>query len=51
MPNEDGTGPAGKGPKTGKQMGKCKGAKPVAGMGPCGRGLGRGRRFRRPAED
>jgi len=39
MPNRDGTGPRGKGPKTGRQKGKCKGAKPVKN----GRGLGRGR--------
>jgi len=42
MPNQDGTGPEGKGPKTGRQMGKCKDAKPIAGRG-LGRGLGRGR--------
>ena len=44
MSNQDGTGPEGKGPKTGRQMGKCKGAKPIAGrrLG-LGRGLGRGR--------
>ena len=43
MPNKDKTGPEGKGPKTGRQMGKCKGAKPQAGkrLG-LGRGLGRG---------
>ena len=48
MPNRDGTGPEGKGPKTGRQMGDCEGAKPVAGrrLG-LGRGLGRGRGFRR----
>ncbi len=28
MPNKDGTGPEGKGPKTGRQKGNCKGAKP-----------------------
>ena len=28
MPNKDGTGPEGKGPKTGRQQGKCKDAKP-----------------------
>jgi len=46
MPNKDGTGPEGKGPKTGRQMGPCEDTKPVAGrqMGPCGQGLGRGRR-------
>ena len=44
MPRFDKTGPEGKGPKTGRQMGKCKGAKPIAGrrLG-LGRGLGRGR--------
>ena len=26
MPNRDGTGPEGKGPKTGRQAGKCEGA-------------------------
>ena len=41
MPNRDGTGPEGKGPKTGRQMGDCKNAKPIVGrgLGPCGRGL------------
>ena len=39
MPNKDGTGPEGKGPRTGRQMGKCKGAKPIAGRR-VGRGLG-----------
>ena len=52
MPNFDGTGPEGKGPKTGRQMGKCEGAK---GTGPArriqrgagaGRRMGRGRRGR-----
>ena len=45
MPNRDGTGPEGKGPRTGRQMGNCKDAKPVAGrgLGPRGAGLGRGR--------
>jgi predicted DNA-binding protein (UPF0251 family) len=43
MPNNDGTGPEGKGPKTGRQMGKCEGAKP-AGSGARGRrGAGNGR--------
>jgi len=36
MPNRDGTGPEGKGPKTGRQMGNCKDTLPK-------RGLGRGR--------
>jgi hypothetical protein len=42
MPNRDGTGPEGKGPKTGRQMGDCDGAEPVGGRG-FGRGIGRGR--------
>ena len=48
MPNRDKTGPEGKGPKTGRQMGNCKGAKPTAGRNsrPRGRGLGRGKGFR-----
>ena len=48
MPNKDGTGPEGKGPKTGRQLGDCEGAEPVIrrGCGPCRRGLGRGRGFR-----
>ena len=50
MPNRDGTGPEGKGPRTGRQMGDCEGAEPVAGrgrgLGPRGSGRGRGRRFR-----
>ena len=43
MPNEDGTGPEGKGAKTGRQMGKCKGAKPRTRRPGLGRGLGSGR--------
>ena len=35
MPGQDGTGPQGQGPMTGR------------GLGPCGRGLGRGRGFGR----
>lgn len=42
MPNQDGKGPNGEGPKTGRQMGKCEGAKKEAGQGR-GRGAGRGR--------
>jgi hypothetical protein len=45
MPNKDGTGPEGKGPKTGRQMGDCEGAEPVANTEKApvrGRGLGRG---------
>ena len=48
MPNKDGTGPEGKGSKTGRQMGNCEGAKPAGrGLGPCGSGMrrGLGRRF------
>ena len=41
MPRMDGTGPRGKGPKTGLQLGRCIGAKPVHGLPR--RGLGRGR--------
>ena len=33
MPRKDGTGPKGKGSKTGRQMGKCSGAKPSASCG------------------
>jgi hypothetical protein len=29
MPNKDGTGKAGKGPKSGGQRGNCQGAKPT----------------------
>lgn len=43
MPNKDGTGPEGLGPKTGRQLGNCKEASPVEGRGfGRGRGLGRG---------
>lgn len=52
MPNQDGTGPQGKGPLTGRRMGTCEDAEPLQqrglgqgrGFGP---GLGRGRRCRR----
>ena len=37
MPNFDGKGPDGKGPLTGRKLGKCGGATPSA------RGVGRGR--------
>lgn len=40
MPNRDGTGPDGKGKKTGRQMGNCEGAEPT-GRNPRGRGLRR----------
>ena len=42
MPRRDGTGPAGKGAKTGGQRGSCKGATPRR-RPKDGRGLGRGR--------
>ncbi len=41
MPNRDGTGPLGKGPKTGRQMGPCKDADPNNATFN-GRGMGRG---------
>ncbi len=43
MPNKDGTGPNGKGPLTGRKLGKCEGAEPQGFGRGCGRG--RGRRF------
>jgi len=49
MPNRDGKGPDGKGPRTGRQMGDCEDAEPVVGRGRgcgAGRGQGRGRRVR-----
>lgn len=57
MPNRDGTGPEGKGPRTGRGLGDCEPSENEGnanaesnvprgrGLGPCGRGLGRGRRF------
>lgn len=43
MPRHDGTGPSGKGPKTGKGLGRCTGAKETdRGVG-LGRGLGAGK--------
>ena len=44
MPNKDGTGPEGKGPKTGRQLGNCENTTPQngRGLGPCGQGLRRG---------
>ncbi len=46
MPNYDGTGPSGKGAKTGRGMGPCgKGQKKGTGAGQgLGRGLGKGKR-------
>ena len=46
MPRFDRTGPAGKGSKTGGQMGKCPGAQPK-GKPFDGRGRGQGRGGRR----
>ena len=44
MPRQDGTGPAGAGPKTGGQMGKCVDAKPQQRpLDGRGKGMGRGR--------
>jgi len=43
MPNKDNTGPNGKGPKTGRQLGDCKDTVPIErgrGLGPYGRGRG-----------
>jgi hypothetical protein len=42
MPNRDGTGPEGKGPRTGRQLGNCEGATPAKGLRLCGRGMHRG---------
>jgi hypothetical protein len=41
MPRRDGTGPEGKGSKTGRQMGTCAGAKPLGYGRGAGRGLGK----------
>ncbi len=55
MPNKDGTGPEGKGAKTGKQMGKCEGAEPTLERGrgcrPCGRGMRQCRGSRRQVDN
>ena len=45
MPNKDKTGPTGQGPRTGRQMGNCEGAKPLDERGR-GQGQGNGRGFR-----
>ena len=45
MPNKDGTGPQGKGSKTGRQEGNCQNAEPIVrgqGKGCCGKRQGRG---------
>ncbi|MFH1142802.1 MAG: DUF5320 domain-containing protein [Candidatus Uhrbacteria bacterium] len=41
MPNLDGTGPQGKGPRTGRGLGKCEDVKFKDDRGP-GRGVGQG---------
>jgi hypothetical protein len=46
MPNRNGTGPEGKGPKTGRGMGSCASENSVQ-IGGRGRGLGAGRGFGR----
>ncbi len=46
MPNRDKTGPEGKGPKTGRQMGNCKDAEPNENRSRRGLGRGAGRRPR-----
>ncbi|MFC1691634.1 DUF134 domain-containing protein [Nanoarchaeota archaeon] len=53
MPNKDGTGPEGKGPRTGRGLGNCPSTDKESldetrprrkGLGPCGAGARRGRR-------
>lgn len=59
MPNGDGSGPKGLGPKTGRQRGNCEGAKPFTqGFGRrvgcrrgCGLGMRRGLRQEANTED
>jgi hypothetical protein len=48
MPNRDGTGPNGQGPRTGRQMGNCENAQPICRKvnQPCRRGIGNGRGLR-----
>lgn len=46
VPNKDGTGPEGLGPRTGRQMGNCNGTKANT-VGSRPRGQGRRRFFRR----
>jgi len=55
MPRQDKTGPEGKGPRTGRQMGNCKDAEPQDGGGfSRGQGRnsnsGRGRKFQEQEE-
>jgi len=44
MPNQDGTGPNGKGPQTGRGLGKCNSDVKNLSQKPCGRGYGLGMR-------
>ena len=46
MPNQDGTGPMGKGPMTGRKNGPCNPKAPKGAGRPKGRGLGRGNKGR-----
>ena len=50
MPNQDGKGPEGKGPKTGRQLGNCKDTEPqpYPKQKSLERGLGRGTGCGRP---
>lgn len=43
MPNRDGTGPTGKGPKTGRGLGNCQGETKNTDNRPLNKRLGRGR--------
>ncbi|NMC38362.1 MAG: DUF5320 domain-containing protein [Bacteroidales bacterium] len=43
MPKMDGTGPQGKGPRSGRGMGRCKKASPEKNSDPQGKGRGMGR--------
>ncbi len=53
MPAQNGTGPRGQGPATGRGLGNCKPAKPSQGSqpfqynGPYGQGFGRGKGYGR----
>lgn len=47
MPRKDGTGPEGKGPKTGRGLGPCNKDSKELPARPNGRGVGDGRRTRR----
>ncbi|MBD3156446.1 DUF134 domain-containing protein [Candidatus Peregrinibacteria bacterium] len=49
MPNQDGTGPNGEGPQTGRGMGNCDGAKPNNAKQPLRKGFGRRPGFGRGA--